>query len=46
MDEVRNEAEDLNEIVKMKDRMLDDQNLTIQNLKQQMKAKDEELSTF
>ena len=46
LEDARNEVEDLSELVKMKDRMLDDQNITIGNYKQQIKAKDEELATF
>ena len=34
LEDARNEVEDLSELVKMKDRMLDDQNITIGNFKQ------------
>ena len=45
VEEMRAEIEDLAEIVKVKDRMLDDQNVAIQQAKAQVKAKEEELLT-
>lgn len=45
VEDLRAEVEDLAEIVKVKDRMLDDQNVAIQQAKAQVKAKEEELLT-
>ena len=45
VEDMRAEIEDLAEIVKVKDRMLDDQNVAIQQAKAQVKAKEEELLT-
>jgi hypothetical protein len=42
---LRAELDDLTEVVKMKDRMLDDQNVTIGNLKQQVKQSQDEVNT-
>jgi chromosome segregation protein len=44
-DELRAEVEDLAELVKVKDRMLDDQNVALSQAKQAAKQKDEELLT-
>ncbi len=46
VEEARQEVEEMHDVLKMKDRMLDDQNVTISNLKQTMKQKDEEISTL
>ncbi len=43
VDDLRGEIEELSDLVKVKDRMLDDQNIGISQLKQQLKAKDEEM---
>ena len=44
VDELRAEVEDLAEIVKVKDRMLDDQNLVISSVKASLKSKEEDLT--
>lgn len=44
LDEANHEIDELSELLKMKDRMLDDQNMTIQNLKTQAKQKEDESS--
>jgi len=43
VDDLRGELEDLAELVKVKDRMLDDQNVVIAQAKAQVKTKEEEL---
>lgn len=43
VDDLRGEIEELSDLVKVKDRMLDDQNIGISQLKQQLKGKDEEM---
>ncbi len=42
-EEARNEIEDLGDLIKTKDRMLEDQNIVISNLKEKSKEKDEEI---
>lgn len=46
LDEARVEADEMGDVIKMKDRMLDDQNVTISNMKQVMKQKEEEIGTL
>ena len=43
VEDLRGEIEELSDLVKVKDRMLDDQNIGISQLKQQLKAKDDEI---
>ncbi len=43
VEDLRGEIEELSDLVKVKDRMLDDQNIGISQLKQQLKAKDDEM---
>ena len=43
LEEARVESDDLSEILKTKDRMLEDQNIAIENLKRHNKEKDEEI---
>ena len=43
VEDLRAEIEELSDLVKVKDRMLDDQNIGISQLKQQLKAKDDEM---
>ena len=43
---MRRDLEELEEILKVKNRMLDDQNVAISNLKQTIRQKDDELLTL
>ena len=43
VEDLRAEIEELSDLVMVKDRMLDDQNIGISQLKQQLKAKDDEM---
>ena len=43
IDELRAEVDDLAELVKVKDRMLDDQNMSMSHMKAALKQKDDEL---
>ena len=46
IDDMRRDLEELEEILKVKNRMLDDQNVAISNLKQTIRQKDDELLTL